>query len=583
MQKRAGKHWLLMFGIMVPGLLGVMASGSATAQAARLRSPWDDRQIALTDAAYACPAIPAFARTTEVESAYIDSHYSIIDPVKEVAEEKADEPLTHLGQYAVRAADAYLAHGSRQAAQCTYALLTAAAKADAWTGKMPHRQGIYDQNWLLSGVAIAYLKVRNTGVGTAGEDAEIAAWMARLAVPVEVYFDQQLTHPGSDAYNNHLYWAGLSLCAQGIVGNHKAGFLWGMNAYRHGVEAIRGDGSLMAEMNRAGRALHYQLYALGPLVMLAEFGEANGIDLYAERNGALHRLVRFDVAAIEAPERIVKAVGVAQDYKPPASGLEIGWAVPYAARFPYAAKSLNLAEKIAAAPWVNFWQWGGAPPEPVLPRPALSAEDAAFEAQLKHDVAAEYARVFPENRAAESAIAGDWCTMGDPASHDTIARSADGLIATTDHGDSSQARVLQTEKDKAAEIVAPGWLSVTGALDKSGTQIDWSNGTFWERCSAIHPAKQPLSLSGAWYGNVDFSQPCDVKQHGMRLTMACGKFGDATGELHADGSLDTDWSGRQIAGVVTPDGRHILWANQTYWTAARRAARLWPPLTPVAR
>src|ERR1700722_18120491 len=87
------------------------------AHAATLLSPWDGLKIALTDQAYVCPAPPAFDKTLEIGSYYIDSHASVIDPKKLAAfNEKAEGP-THLGQYAGRAADAYLTTGSRAAAR----------------------------------------------------------------------------------------------------------------------------------------------------------------------------------------------------------------------------------------------------------------------------------------------------------------------------------------------------------------------------------------------------------------------------------------------------------------------------------
>jgi hypothetical protein len=47
--------------------------------------------------------------------------------------------------------------------------------------------------------------------------------------------------------------------------------------------------------------LHYHLYALAPLVLLAEFEEANNLDLYAHANGALHRLVNASIAGLQDP------------------------------------------------------------------------------------------------------------------------------------------------------------------------------------------------------------------------------------------------------------------------------------------
>jgi poly(beta-D-mannuronate) lyase len=112
-------------------------------------------------------------------------------------------------------------------------------------------------------------------------------------------------------------------------------------------------------MNRGQRALHYHLYALAPLIMLAELGEANDIDLYAENNGAIHRLVTFCEAGLEDPTILEKRTGVAQVVELPYSGSDIGWAVPYVRRFPDA----RLSALIAKAPWVRYTTWGGAPPD----------------------------------------------------------------------------------------------------------------------------------------------------------------------------------------------------------------------------
>jgi poly(beta-D-mannuronate) lyase len=325
----------------------------------RLRSPWDDTKISLTDAQYNCPMPPAFTRTIDAEGYYVDDHHSVIDPVKKAAYEQIEKALSGFGNDVSSAADNYLTTGSRAAAVCVYSLLDTAARADAWAGKMPHNQGVYDQNWMLSGTAIPYLKVRDSGVGTSQQDTEIQKWFLLGATQVRAYFDEKHFHPNSDAWNNHIYWAGLSVAAQGIAGNDKGAFKWGMAAYAMGMDAIEPDGSLPLEMNRAGMALHYQFYAVAPLVILAELGEANGIDMYGQKRDAIHRLVNFDVAALQDPSIIAKQTGVTQNFPAKISGPEIGWAVPYVRRFPNA----QLSAWISQASTTRFWQWGGLPPE----------------------------------------------------------------------------------------------------------------------------------------------------------------------------------------------------------------------------
>lgn len=337
-------------------LLAIPAAG---AQGDKLRSPWDDRKIALTAVPYECPAPPPFAKTQEIGSYYIDNHASVIDPKKFTEFQKASEASGHLSQYVALAADAYLDKGSRAAALCVFSLLDAAAKADAWDGKMSGYQGVYLQNWLLSAVGIAYLKVRPSGLGTAAQQTDIQKWFGVLAVRVGEFFDAEVKSMGENRENNHLYWAGLAIAADAIANNDNDAGQWALNAFRIGLENIQPDGSLKAEMDRGQMALHYHLYALAPLIMLAEMGEANRIDLYAENNGALHRLVKLCEAGLEDPTILEKRTGVTQVVTLPYGGSDIGWAVPYVRRFPDA----NLSALIAKAPWVRYTTWGGEPPE----------------------------------------------------------------------------------------------------------------------------------------------------------------------------------------------------------------------------
>ncbi len=552
-------------------LLALLVLAPAAPQAGQLHSPWDDHIITATDSTYKCPAPPEFAKILDADPYYTDSHASVIDPAKKAAYEKASEGPTHLGQFAGLAADAYLSTGSRTAAACVYSLLDAAAKADACAGEMPHFQDVYVQNWMLSGTAIPYLKVRNSGAGTLRQDAEIQRWFHHLAQRVQTYFDKGKGHPKSDAYNNHLYWAGLALAAEGIADNDQNAFLWGIATYYQGVGLIRSDGSLVAEMNRAGMALHYQLYALAPLIMLAELGEANGVDMYNVNHGAIHRLVKFDLAAMQDPAVIAKRTGVQQNTSAPYSGNEIGWAVPYVKRF----SDAQLSALIANAPWVRFWQWGGAPPEPEIPRPSGSPERTAFEANLQRSVNSAMAKQFPSNSSQSAAFLGEWCGQGIYGMRASIADSGPYLTLTNENGDASTGRVEEKEK-----IVAPGWQNVTGTLNPSGIQIDWSNGTYWERCDAARSNANPgpLDLSGKWFVQGDRSEPCTIRQHSNDLQIDCAQLAATTGRIDADVNVDVNadataathltikWRGQSVGATVTADRNHIRWDDQTYWT-----------------
>ena len=520
----------------------------------RLLSPWDWTKITPTEAPYTCPAPPAFSKALSLEGAYIDKKYSIIDEKKQAVFDRESAGPTHLGQYAGLAADAWLSNGSRAAAACVYSLLTAAAKADAWDDKMPTINSVYMQNWLLSGTALAYLKVRNSGAGTAQQDKQIQQWFRTLAARVSEYFDNGRKHPGSDAWNNHMYWAGLSVAAAGIATGDLDAFLWGMSAYEMGLYAIQPDGSLDAEMGRGRMALHYQLYALGPLIILAELGEANALDLYAEREGAIHRLVKFDVAAMKDPTLIAKRTGEQQNITLPFSGLDIGWAVPYVQRFPNA----DLTRLIAQAPWVGFWQWGGAPPDATYPVAPSHDREAGYSVALKRKVEALLAAEFPPGLE-QSYFLGDWCAEGRTDLHGTITNAGDSLALNNGQGSTSTG-----ELRSPFLLVAPAWNSVSGALTPDRKQIDWSNGTYWIRCPSV-TVRQPANLDGKWIAQ---GGSCLIRQQGSRLQIGDTKDCLATGQVDENGRITLDVSGIRFEGSVTADGSHINWQDGTYWTRA---------------
>ena len=532
--------------------LSALTSPTLHASTERLRAPWDGVKIVPTDAPYNCPEPPTFGRTLDVQGYYTDKKYSITDAEKEAAFQKSVEGPTHLGQFAGLAADAWQSTGSRAAAACVYSLLTAAAKADAWDDKMPANNGVYMQNWVLSGTALAYLKVRDSSVGTPEQDAEIQQWFAKLATRVREYFDSGRKRPGSDAWNNHMYWAGLAAASAGIANNDVDAFHWGLATYEMGIHAIQPDGSLDAEMDRGQKALHYQLYALGPLVILAELGETNWIDLYAERDGAIHRLVRFNLAAMKDPSLLEKRAEAKQDAKPPYAGLEIGWAVPYTQRFPNAA----LSAMIAQAANVRFWQWGGAPPSAVQPAAGEKGGPAAFNVDSKNEIEAALASEFPAGHV-HSLFLGAWCREGKTELRATITDGGDLFVLNNGQGSLSSGEARGPFVMSALE-----WGPVLGVLSTDQSQIDWSNGTFWARSSSS-PAT--IDLTGTW---IALDGSCNLHQQGNLVRSGDSKDCVASGSVDKNGHLVMDALFGKFEGDVTADGNHIDWADGSYWTRA---------------
>lgn len=349
-------HPILLFALAIPGAIGATATNAAGQS---MHSPWDLNHIALTAAPYDCPAPVHLSPDLTTDGFYSDSKSSVIDPVRWQAYQESSGPIKNLGTQAVDAADAYRATGSRSAAECALRLLNTAAADRVLAGKMSSRQACYVQGWVIGALAIAYLKVRDSELASADQTARLTSWMKAVARQTMDYYDAARARPGSDNQNNHLYWAGVEVAAIAIAANDRLMFDWAVATYRNGIEQITPEGTLPLEMRRGQRALHYHLYAIAPLVYLAEFGSDNGLDLFAEHNHALTQLVDRAIAGLNGSGYFDHQTGIRQDTPngPPAAE-QISWAKIYVKHFPDPVISALLAH----ASSLSYMYLGGLPP-----------------------------------------------------------------------------------------------------------------------------------------------------------------------------------------------------------------------------
>jgi poly(beta-D-mannuronate) lyase len=312
----------------------------AASHAAPLRSPWDLHPVAPNDAKYSCPQLVTLPHNIVAYDYYSDPQHSITDPVRHAAYEAAAKPLTDMERETERAADEYQRSGNREAAACAAQLLVQQAQADAMTGSMSSNQAYYVQNWAIGAFAVAWLKVRPAGetalgVNSAQQDL-LEKWMAKVGQQVEDYFEGLHEKAASSGRNNHFYWAGFAVMSAGIAANDRKLYDWGVGTYKYGVDQIEPDGTLPLEMGRGQRALHYHLFAIAPLVTMAELASANGEDLYAYRNFRIKLLVARTVAGLTDNKFFVDKADAAQDTpnNGVVNGSDISWLPPYARRFP---------------------------------------------------------------------------------------------------------------------------------------------------------------------------------------------------------------------------------------------------------
>ena len=324
----------------------------------QLRSPWDGRPVQLTDARSECPALPDLPADLVTDGFYRldDPTHSIVDPARMKAYAESSGPVKRAAAAIVAQADEFRSTGSRAAARCTVQMLAQMARNNTLGGHMSSAQAYYVQGWLAGAMAVAFLKVRGSGLDSAPQSAEIRRWLERLAIASRDWYDKAAEKHTEG--NNHLYWAGAELAAIGTVTNRRDFLDWAIAAYKNGVDQIRPDGTLPLEMARGRRALHYHLYALAPLVFIAEFGEINGIPLYAHDGDAIARLVRLCVRGLTDPSLFMQRTGAQQEVPETPSGDDAYWAKPYSRRFP----SPELAALLANASTLSSFYLGGLPP-----------------------------------------------------------------------------------------------------------------------------------------------------------------------------------------------------------------------------
>jgi poly(beta-D-mannuronate) lyase len=231
---------------MIVGLAGIAAFAASPCVVAeqKLRSPWEMSKTQITASSYNCPAPIHLSADLTTDGFYSDSKSSIIDPAKWKAYAESSGPYKNLGDQAVAAADAYRTTGSRDAAQCVLSLLNTAAADGVFTGKMSSRQAYYVQGWVIEALAIAYLKVRDSGLARPEEVTSLTNWMISVARQTIDYYDGARSKPGGEAENNHLYWAGVEVAAIAIAANDRSMFDWAVATYKNGVQQVTPEGTL---------------------------------------------------------------------------------------------------------------------------------------------------------------------------------------------------------------------------------------------------------------------------------------------------------------------------------------------------
>jgi poly(beta-D-mannuronate) lyase len=250
-----------------------------------------------------CTKLPVVAPPTGrmiIPPHYISGGHGPVNP--------AEAEVTHVYSSFERRVTAgmnqWLVTSSKEEAQCAQQQIDTWAKADTLLDYDPKQstQAWFQVEWTLSAIAISESVLVNESSLDPVQVKRDIQWMNKVAHRT-VDFDK-----AGKQTNNHHYWRGLAAVATGVISSDDDLFNWGIGVYKQAIGELDERGAFPQEMARHERAIHYQAFALQPLVPLAEFAERQNVPLYQYRSPTGHTLfdaVNFFGAALKNPE-IVK-------------------------------------------------------------------------------------------------------------------------------------------------------------------------------------------------------------------------------------------------------------------------------------
>jgi poly(beta-D-mannuronate) lyase len=288
-----------------------------------------------------CEAPPAPIRTLATTSMYdpSDPTHSKKDPKANARYQAAIQPVRDYAKDVTKFANNYVRSGAQKTAfaECTLDWLATWAQAGGLTD-LRTPQAIFNMGQLVGGFAMAYLQVRDNPYLDPAKKQVVEQWMQNIALQMRDSVRADEVRGKNSSRANHRYWSGYGVGMVGVAVGNRNLLEWGLNSARIGLSEIQPDGTLPRELRRASRSRDYHIFSVAPLVMLAEVGLTNGVNLYAEQGGSLHRLVKRILDSNKDASYFERLTGYKQQPYPDSDdgipSSRLGWLEPYAARFP---------------------------------------------------------------------------------------------------------------------------------------------------------------------------------------------------------------------------------------------------------
>jgi poly(beta-D-mannuronate) lyase len=293
---------------------------------------------------FACPAPPAPVTSLAYGSRYTDDSKtrSDIDEAGNAEVDTALKPVEAFIGELIRMSNTALVEDGRARARCVLDWLAAWAEAGALTDletlnvklSIPARY---------AGLAIALLQAEAVGGLDTDKRARVVAWLEAAAQSMVAFFEDGA--PTNASKNNLRAWAGLAAAAIGRLDGDQRLLGWARGSFELVACQANPDGSLPLEMNRADKALNYQLHATAPLIVTADLLAATGYDGYAACGGKLLQIAAFSLKAADDPAIVEAINGKKQTFQTGKQRIEpfmLAWVEPLLRYHPDAATSAHV-------------------------------------------------------------------------------------------------------------------------------------------------------------------------------------------------------------------------------------------------
>jgi poly(beta-D-mannuronate) lyase len=273
------------------------------ARRAFLKSTTDERVLSAVAHLGSCMAtamVPTPTGEMQIPHHYLHASNGPVNP----AEGEATRAYGAFERRITEGMNQWVATGNEAEARCALEQMDAWAKADALTNYDPktYRQSWFQAEWTLSSAGVTDSVLKQDKALDAAEQARVTAWLRKAA-------HRLISYEQPDALgNNHHYWRALAATSIGVLSNDDELFRHGVEVFKQAVGQEDENGAFPLEMARHENAIHYQGFALQPLIMIAEFGERQHVDLYGvtEHGRSIRNAVVFLGQAMADPTVVKK-------------------------------------------------------------------------------------------------------------------------------------------------------------------------------------------------------------------------------------------------------------------------------------